>query len=145
MIKHDEFREYFELNNVPSDGHCLLHSIIECIKDNLNLNLSKEMMYYIITGECKVNIGRYIPYYKGTKLRFWQAIRDYIYNHKYDSSIGDLLPYVLSNGLNMRILIVDIPAEWNIDIKVYCIDPISQKGARRCVNCGKYLNILMHL
>ena len=100
-------------------------------------------MFYIITGECEVNIDRYIPYYNGTKLQFWQEMRDFIYNHKYDNSFVDLLPFVFSNALNMRIMIVDIPAECNIDIKVYCIDPISQKGARRCVNCGKYLGILM--
>ena len=132
-----------ELIEVPKDGHCLLHSVIQCIKNSQNLDLSKEMMYYVISSECSDNINRYMPYFNGSESQFWLELKRYINMNKYDNSFGDLLPHILANGFNMKLLIADIPSDRDKDTKVYCIKPIIQKENSTCVNCGKFINILI--
>ena len=50
---------------------------------------------------------------------------------------------MLANGFNMRLLIADIPNDRDKNTKIYCIDPIKQKENSTCVNCGKFIDILM--
>ena len=106
----NEFFNYYRVDISPGDGHCLLHSIAHSYKahwpderaltivDIINLIESEIINYW----------ERYIPFIRENTIQnLMSQMYDYTRKKIYDSDLGDLIPEIISDSLNIEIMIVE--------------------------------------
>ena len=107
LVDSGNIWDKFDIIKSPGDGHCLLYSIIESMRCQLNctkINLSK--LIQCITTELVLNKHFYIDftdYMSGRNME--DAMNMYIHSRLYDTSYGDLVPIIIANVLCINIAI----------------------------------------
>ena len=88
-LKTGKFWSMCKVVKSPGDGHCLFHSVTNAYNA------------VIATASACIDVD-----VLSTKIKDETIMNDYIYNKRYDSSCGDLVPVVLANALAIKLLIV---------------------------------------
>ena len=107
----NNFVDYLKRNNLrinPSigDGHCFLYSLANGLRDQLNASFNLNTIKSSILSEISIHFDRYKHYLTQDRDHILD-IKNYI-NHKcYNTPICDFLPYIVSNSLDINILIID--------------------------------------
>ena len=92
----------------PADGHCLMHSILSCLRAKYGTDgLSIEDLLCILKTECYENFNEYMPSFDGDLSSFFHLMYEYVDDIVNDSSFGDLVPIIMCNALNEVIVIID--------------------------------------
>ena len=118
-LKHDHKKISTVLGNLkltkketPKDGHCLLHSIIESWKGQIDDRSDLEIGSLIneADSELSQNMHHYIAFLalnKGTDDIIMTYKENYFTHKLYNHDLGDLMPTVLSNALGLVINIIE--------------------------------------
>ena len=100
----------FGIINVVGDGHCLLHAVIASWSVQLNPLYrppSYEDIKARIFTEFVNNCDICTPYAAGvTRHAFFSQFREYLTVKSYNSSFGDLVPFIIANAYNIRLCII---------------------------------------
>ena len=101
----------FSLIRATPDGHCLIHSLCLCMGALLKkCNASDLYSDFLerLRSECLSNMSLYISAIDdcSPKLMILEMIR-YIYLKDYNTSFGDIVPYMMSNTLCVNIFIIE--------------------------------------
>lgn len=101
-----------QLKETPRDGHCLLHSVIGSWKGQIDYRSNLHIGALIIKAEKElhVNMHNYIAYLALNKddEDIIMTYKEKYFTHKiYDHDLGDLIPTILSNALNLEINIIE--------------------------------------
>ena len=105
LLENGVFWEKCEINRSPSDGHCLLHSILSSIafQNGIVITLS-ELIQAIIT-ETKLDSSEY-DFINGSSCNLWSGLIAYVNEKEYESLFGDLVPHIIANAIFVNIIIV---------------------------------------
>ena len=100
----NEFFNYYRVDRSPGDGHCLLHSIAHSYKahwpDERALTIVD--IINLIVSEIINHWERYIPSIRENTIRnLMSQMYDYTRKKIYDSDLGDLIPQIISDSLNI--------------------------------------------
>ena len=143
-LKDGTFWSLYDVKTSPPDGHCLIHSLARCVNSQTvqfydTMTLLRHLHFEIIT-----NATYYLSYIKGGTCRhLFSGMERYIYHRQYKTGFCDLVPYIMSNALNMNILIIEL---FNGDHTVKRITPRSAELVRYTNDISCYLrpgNIMM--
>ena len=92
----------------PADGHCLLHSVVSSMKSQLfpPLETNTSALLSPIKNEFKSHPERYIRFIPGNKMSsFYRDFDRYTYSRRYDSKSVDLIPNILCNVFDMKLIL----------------------------------------
>ena len=65
------FWSYLKTLKSPTDGHCIIHSILKCLLDKYGeLSRNTMSLLHVLMNECLSNINSYMPYFDGDSNRF---------------------------------------------------------------------------
>ena len=106
----DEFFNYYRVDRSTGDGHCLLHSIAHSYKAHWPDERALTIVDIInqIESEIINHWERYIPFIRENTIRnLMSQMYDYTRKKIYDSDLGDLIPQIISDSLNIEIMIVE--------------------------------------
>ena len=100
------WQNYFNVYT-NGDGHCLLYSIIESMKSQLDIDINYSELCNRFRKETIDNIN----YYKdliliNSDIEIQRLLCAYIDGKNVDTQFGDLIPLILSNVLNVGIIII---------------------------------------
>ena len=99
----------YAIDKSPADGHCFMHSVIKSHSSQL-LNFPHENIDSLLEklkNETYNNASRYVEFIDGDGLTaLHSGVTEYIYNKKYDTSYGDLIPNIIANAIMKNIIIV---------------------------------------
>ena len=124
----------YRLCKSKGDGHCALYSIMSCLGYIFRTDLSIFKLMQNIIDECQHSTSKYICHYAGSEFEFLQEVILYILAKQYRSAFCDVLPAVISNSLNIEVIIVN---HVNVNVNVYsflpdgCVD-----AAGHCTKCN---------
>lgn len=93
----------------PTDGHCLLHSVISSLKLQLmpTIELTIKSLLDIISREISTYPERYLVFIEGNDIHTLQnGFYQYAYFKHYDSDFGDLVPTIICNALNICLVLI---------------------------------------
>ena len=98
------------LVTVPRDGYCLFHSVLRAQASyswgDPSLTLNK--LIRLAELEATENKDNYIHAFENTDSdNYVTLLKEYLNHGKFDSVMGDIMPAVLSNSLNLSINIED--------------------------------------
>ena len=92
----------------PADGHCLIHSILSCLRAKYRASeLSINDLLCKLENECYENVDKYMPYFDGDYISFFNLLLKYVDAKSYNTSFCDLVPIIMSNVLDEVIVIID--------------------------------------
>ena len=103
------FGTLYDIKKSPGGGHCLLHSVIYGVNNQLFLQNTCDLndIIELIRIETTSNIDLYVSFLvRGTRARLLAQMYMYIYEKKYDTPYEDMLPLVLSNALCLNLIIL---------------------------------------
>ena len=116
-LKHADFKRclldgsfwnFYNLSKSPKDGHCALHSVISCLRFLFkNHSLSLHKLKELIIDECLNSTDKYINHFAGTGVDFFAEAEHYIYARRYNSGFCDILPLIISNILNIKVVVIN--------------------------------------
>ena len=95
--------------HINLDGHCLLHSVIYGMKNQLSVQRTCDLIEIaeLIRHETISNIDLYVSFLlQGTRAILLSQMNMYIYDKMYDTRYGDMLPLVLCNALCLNLIIL---------------------------------------
>ena len=122
----------------PADGHCLLHSVVSSMKSQLfpPLETNTSALLSLIKNEFKSHPERYIRFIPGNRMSsFYHDFDRYAYSRIYDSKSVDLIPNILCNAFDMKLILLTgqtgITDVYNIEDSVTSFHLILQK-------CGEH-------
>ena len=109
-----EYDSSLVLVSVPRDGFCLFHSVIRAQKSypwgDPYLSLSK--LIELVEKESFKNVSLYSCYFIDSEQGDFEALLlAYLYEGDFDSSLGDVMPLILSNTLQIKIRITQDSAD----------------------------------
>jgi hypothetical protein len=95
--------------SVKPDGHCLIHSIVEASKHNQKPEewFSYEFIKSVIIKEYQKSRSFYGKWIDKSVSSLDDQIQGYVSNNVFDNDIGDILPLILANAINTKIIIFD--------------------------------------
>ena len=99
-----------KMSNSPSDGHCLLYSIITSANSQLPATYCTniEKIKALMRNELQLNLENYMPFtVEMTGNDLIKELDNYIERKIFNSTIGDLAPKIIANALNVGLLIVE--------------------------------------
>ena len=87
-------------------GHCLVHSVLTCLQD-LGMTIEMGDILDAIEKDTIDNAHAYLRYMATVFLDvlMWE-MKAYVYQKHYNSSFGDLVPYIIANSLRVNIIII---------------------------------------
>ena len=115
-LGNDNFWYNYTLSSSPGDGHCLVHSVHKCMN-----HLGKQIKFHdildTIENETHKNAKIYKAFMNGncTNVLIGE-MKAYIYEKRYDSWFGDIVPYIIANGLKVTIIIFSKSMNYNLHI-----------------------------
>ena len=134
----------------PGDGHCFIHSIVTGIKSMhpsiCHIQATDHGVLEALKAETICNAQTYIPISKGVSFEsLMRGMNAYVYHKQYDSLFGDTVPNIISNALEINIMII-----YKTDnmFRVQEISPINQSSPRRYImvyKVGKHYDGVTHL
>ena len=106
-LQNGSFWKYFYANSTNGDGHCLIYSMIDSMKDQCNIDFN----YSNICNRIRTETHDYISYYKDlllieSNLEIQRLLCAYVDGKNFDTRFGDLIPLILSNVLCVSIIII---------------------------------------
>ena len=102
------FWSYFKILKSPPDGHCIIHSILRCLLAKYGeLSRNTMSLLHTLMNECLSNINSYMPYFDGDSNLFLYLMNEYMIRKVYNTSFGDIVPFIMSNALNEIIVIIE--------------------------------------
>ena len=94
------------ISRSPGDGHCLLHSILTSLTNQIgstiNLNSLKSQIFIETLKRAQI-YSTYIP----DSESLLSLLHKYMLQKKYDTSFGDILPNIIANTLRINLSIID--------------------------------------
>ena len=107
IINSGLFWELFTRLETSGDGHCIVHSLLKSLKKQYNMNCNYHDILSRIRKETNDNISTYKQLVNiDSNLEMQRLVCAYIDGHNFDTIFGDLLPMILSNVLEMNIIII---------------------------------------
>ena len=105
----------------PTDGHCLLHSLITSYHSQAPLlhRLSLESIKMSIRGEIKENLDDYLAF-GFSMASLSQQVNAYIVHRDYNSDFVDLVPLILARIYGIEIVILDTSSTGKVTEHVIC-------------------------
>ena len=101
-----ELMKMCEVFPSPPDGHCLLHSVVSSLR--LQMNHSVEITNAMLLECLRKQVYEFRSQYEGF-IKHHVLITGYhryaIHSH-YESEFGDLAPQMISNALNIQLIIL---------------------------------------
>ena len=111
-----ESENKIEVIKSKPDGHCLLHSILSIYAREYKCNISLSELSHDIRREFYANIDYYSAFNPLENLH--NQLEQYLNNNQYNSSLGDMMPLIISNVIKQEIHI------YNSEFKlVYSVKP----------------------
>ena len=107
ILQNGSFWQNFVNVYTNGDGHCLLYSIIESMKSQLDIDINYSDLCNRIRKETIDNIN----YYKdliliNSDIEIQRLLCVYVDGKNFDTRFGDLIPLILSNVLSVGIIII---------------------------------------
>ena len=138
-VRLGTFWNMYLLSRSKSDGHCALYSIISCLNHSLAINhLSVSKLKKTILDECKTSAAKYTSHFIGGELEFIAEAENYINGKIYNSGLCDLLPFIISNSLNVNVIIVDHITDDMINAHDFLPDVCKNKTT----DCANVISVL---
>ena len=100
----DMFWHLCKILQSPSDGYCLLHLTISFVKSQLkpHNDLHTGYLLHLIKNEIWTNPKCYSRFIKNSdELCLYDGFPDYALYQRYDSKLGDLMPTIICEVLNV--------------------------------------------
>ena len=93
----------------PSDGHCLLHAVRMSWQQQIigKAVPTLESLQSAVFQEALCNSGKYKGFFNGAYTDFKSQMMNYLLNKRFNSHFVDLVPLILCNSLNIKMLILD--------------------------------------
>ena len=107
MINSGSLWSTYKINKSPADGHCMLHSLVTCLNEQLIPYYDRNLLIHKVSEECCANTSRYMPKYIGSASQFHHEMKNYMQHRLYKSQFCDLLPRIAANALVKTIVILD--------------------------------------
>ena len=110
MVSNGTFWLKYKVSNSPSDGHCLLYSLVTSVNDQLpsSYGTDIERIKVLMQDELQTNMKEYIPF---TVCMSCDDLTNELYNYikykKFNTTFGDLAPSIIANALKVDILIIE--------------------------------------
>ena len=98
---------YFEKVKIRGDGLCMINSVIEVLKSKM-ISVTADQLIEQITDEFRCNIGQYMEFTNGLDSDPLEEIENYKKYRKYNSALADLIIPLISQTLNIRIVILEL-------------------------------------
>ena len=97
------------LSRSLGDGHCLLYSVLSSclcqLPDNIHITTLECIKSYIFI-ELSDNIQYYLPFFQTADNQcIFKGLNDYLIHKIYNQEFGDLVPALIANALNTRLVI----------------------------------------
>lgn len=101
------FGDSLVLVTAPRDGLCLFHSVIKAQSSYYwgDRYLNIDTLLSMVHQEAVQNIDDYVGSFANADDYMFQ-LSEYLNNNLYDSLMGDIMPYILANILNIKINVV---------------------------------------
>jgi hypothetical protein len=90
----------------PGDGHCLLYSIVTSYTCQLKLPLDLNALKSGIFIETILHADQYDQFLQNHE-NLQSCLHQYLLLKRYNTSFGDLLPFIIANVLVINIIIID--------------------------------------
>ena len=96
----------YELHKSPGDGHFLIHSDLFGLK-SVGVTIEKQNIISAVENETIAHCSKYMSFYVNPSMEtLLSEMTDYLHHKHYDSSFGDILPYILTNAQHINIVIM---------------------------------------
>ena len=143
-IKSNLYDGNYELHKSPGDGHCLIHSVLFGL-NYAGAKIEKLCVLSAIENETLVYLSKYIYFFENFSVDTLISEMDaYLYNRQYESSFGDIVPYILANALSVNIVIVS-KAGFDYDvIVIQCDSNYVQDEFVTVYKCGMHYDAMTH-
>ena len=108
-LRDGSFWKHFSLHKSPSDGLCLMHSLVYSLNKQFPnmLNVTLDYILQLLKREFQSNREKYVHFLDyATEFDMFKALDEYINDKIYNNSFGDIIPYVMSNALRMNLLLI---------------------------------------
>ena len=90
-----------------ADGHCLLYSCISSLFSQHGISVTKTTMINQILQECQNHRNVYDHVFDADIANMFETeLHEYTQKREYRSLFGDILPNVIANFLQMKIIII---------------------------------------
>jgi hypothetical protein len=109
ILNAGKFWEHYAAVDVDGDGHCLLYSILASIRyqHKYNLDIDLTTLKNNIIAEAVENQYLYNSFINDIEGSFEDLLYKYVFSKKYDTSFGDVVPYIIGNALKIGLEIID--------------------------------------
>ena len=104
------FCSLYEIQEAPSDGHCLLHAIVSSANSQLSDCVYYDIGYLIdvVRRETHTNINEYVQFYEENPHAALLRDMDRYLNYKiYNTRYGDIVPMILANALQLNLVLIN--------------------------------------
>ena len=111
--------QLLEIKPSLGDGHCLLYSVCASFNNQLTYldSINKSSLITTITDEVHGNTDAYLVFYTKSRSEFFDEFNNYIKYKRYKSDIGDVIPSVIANCLNVVINILNEDHNGNYELR----------------------------
>ena len=97
----------YKVHKSPGDGHCLLYSVLSSIKSQHDISVNIHDIIKLIKNETLCYYRLYDDFIDGEHPdKLLRGMNEYIYEKRYNSSFGDLVPDILANAMKIDVLIL---------------------------------------
>ena len=108
LVQMIVYWQKFSIMKTSSDGHCLVYSIINSLKKQHNQNYDYHYVLDQIRNEAVGNISSYMQLLDiDCVLTYHRLLCAYVDGKNYDTVLGDCVPMILTNALNINIVIIN--------------------------------------
>ena len=111
--------QLLEIKPSLGDGHCLLYSVCASFNNQLTYldSINKSSLITTITDKVHGNTDAYLVFYTKSRSEFFVQFNNYIKYKRYNSDIGDVIPSVIANCLNVVINILNEDHNGNYELR----------------------------
>ena len=107
VLSSGEFWKKFSTIRTSGDGHCLVYSIIDSLKKQLNLSYDYCYVLDVIRSETIDNAFSYMQLLNiDNVISLHRLLCAYVDGKNFDTPLGDCLPMILSNALHINIVVI---------------------------------------
>ena len=97
----------YQVQKSPGDGHCLLYSVLSSIRSQHDISVNIHDIIKLIKNETLCYYRLYDDFIDGEHPdKLLRGMNEYIYEKRYNSSFGDLVPDILANAMKIDVLIL---------------------------------------
>ena len=108
-LDNDKFWLTYNIVKSPADGHYFIHSIAKSLGSQLpeHLCFKKEALLEKLKNETHENAHQYVDYIDGDGIQaLYSGVNKYVTHKQYDTSYGDIVPFIMSNAICVNFMII---------------------------------------